>query len=120
VVFASSTARIDDALIERKVPLVWEINDIKRVQDPAMSNSDQTLLLLYVTPGWVSDKSLASWVDYSSASMFRTRVLGPLHEERLIEYDRANLRVHIWPRGSKMVYDKLIRAHANTFEPAMT
>jgi hypothetical protein len=99
-----------DALIERKVPLVWEIGEIKRVQYPAMSKCDQALLLLHLTPGWISDKDLANWVGYSSASMFRTRVLEPLHEARLIEYNQGH--AHISPLGAKTVFDKLIKARA--------
>ena len=99
-----------DALSERKVPLVWKIDDIRRIQDAEMSTSDQALLLLHATPGWVSERELAGWVDYSSVSMFRTRVLEPLHKARLIEYDRAKARAHISPLGSKGVEEKLVIA----------
>jgi len=92
-----------NALSERKIPLVWELEDVKRVMDTDMSTKDQTLLLLHATPGWVSEQELASWVDYSSVSMFRARVLVPLHKARLIEYVREKARAHISPLGSKNV-----------------
>jgi len=97
------------ALIERKVPLIWEIGEVKRVQDSTMSPRDQTLLLLSTSPGWISDKDLTKWVEYSSASMFRKRVLEPLHKDRLIEFDQANFRAHISPQGSKEVSDKILK-----------
>jgi hypothetical protein len=99
-----------DALSERKVPLVWAIEDVKRVQDAEMPTSDQTLLLLHATPGWVSERQLAAWVDYSSVSMFRTRILEPLHKTRHIEYDQAKARAHISPLGSRRVEAKLVHA----------
>ncbi len=101
-----------DALVERKVPLIWEIRDLKRVQDATMSTRNQTLLLLHANPGWVSDKDLTRWVEYSTVSMFRTRVLKPLHDDDLIEFDRSNFRAHISPLGSKEVIDKILKPRA--------
>jgi hypothetical protein len=102
-----------DELIERKVSLIWEIGKVKRVQDPEMGNRDQVLLLLHTNRAWVLEKDLANWVDYSSVSVFRSRVLQPLHKVRLIEYDRVKSRAHISPLGSKMVEDKILSARAN-------
>ncbi|MGB8278630.1 MAG: hypothetical protein WCF20_11960 [Methylovirgula sp.] len=104
-----------DALVERRVPLIWEIGEVKRVQDSSMSTQDQTLLLLHASPGWVSDKILSDSVEYSGVSMFRTRVLEPLHKKRLIEFDRSNSRAHISPQGSKFVSDKILKPRASTF-----
>ena len=78
-----------DALVERKNPLIWKVGRVKRVLDPSMPTKDQALLLLHQMPAWVSEGDVGSWVEYSSASMFRSRVLEPLHKARLIEYDRA-------------------------------
>jgi hypothetical protein len=99
-----------DSLVERNVPLVWKIGEVKRVLNPHMSKSDQALLLLFVTPGWVSEKELANWVGYSTASMFRTRVLEPLHVARLIESDGG--RAHISPLGSGKVTNELMKARS--------
>lgn len=100
-----------DALIERKLPLIWEVGGKKRVLAPAMSPSDQTLLLLHKAPAWVDDKELTRWVGYSSASMFRRRILDPLHNVRLIEYDQANRRAHISPLGSKDVEGRILSSY---------
>jgi hypothetical protein len=102
-----------DALIERKVSLIWEIGDVKRVLDPEMSSKDQTLLLLHANRAWVPVKDLTTWVEYSSMSMFLSRVLEPLHRARLIEYDPAKSRAHISPLGSKTVEDKILKGRAN-------
>lgn len=102
-----------NALVERKMPLIWEIGDVRRVQAPQMPKDDQALLLLHARPAWISEKELASWVEYSSVSMFRTRILEPLHKVRLIEYDHANRRAHISPLGSRRVEDELLRGRSS-------
>lgn len=101
-----------DAVIERKTPLVWEIGDVRRVLDSTMSARDQTLVLLYQRPGWVGDKDLATSVEYSSAAMFRTRVLAPLHRARLIEFDSKSGKARISPTGSKDVEERVLKSRA--------
>jgi hypothetical protein len=103
-----------DALIERKVPLIWELDDlnVKRVLAPSMSNRDQTLVLLTRSLGWISDKELLTWVEYSDLTMYRKRVLGPLHKARLIEFDRQNARARISPLGTKDVEDRILRTRS--------
>lgn len=106
-----TTAQAQDAvnaLVERKLPLVWEIDGAKRVLDPNMNKKDQALVLLYQSLGWVSDGELVDWVEYSSLSMFRTRVLEPLHTSRLVEFDKKGARVRLSPLGSKEVEDRLL------------
>jgi hypothetical protein len=99
-----------NALVERKSPLIWEVGDVKRVLDPGMATKDQALLLLYQRPAWVSEADLAKWIEYSSTSMFRTRVLEPLHKARLIEHDRLQRRIRISPLGTKHVEQKVIES----------
>jgi hypothetical protein len=88
-----------DALIERKIPLVWEIEGTKRVLDPKMSIRNQVLVLLLRATTWESEKNLFDWTEYSNPSVFRLKVLGPLHTNRLIEYDKKNQRARISPLG---------------------
>jgi hypothetical protein len=88
-----------DALIERKIPLVWEIEGTKRVLDPKMAIRNQVLILLLRAPTWESEKNLLAWTEYSNPSVFRSKVLGPLHGARLIEYDKENQRARISPLG---------------------
>jgi hypothetical protein len=99
-----------DALIERKDPLIWQVADVKRVLDPSMSNRDQTLLLLHQHPTWVSEKNLVRWVEYSNSTVFREKVLGPLHKARLIEHDRSGGRARISPLGAREVEDRILKS----------
>jgi hypothetical protein len=102
ILHATSTKEaqeVVDALIERKIPLIWEIEGTKRVLDPKMSIRDQVLVLLLRATTWESEKNLFDWTEYSNPSVFRSKVLGPLHTNRLIEYDRKNQRAQISPLG---------------------
>jgi hypothetical protein len=96
-----------DALVERKSPVIWEVEGVKRVLDPYMSAKDKVLMHLHHSTGWVPVADLCKWVEYSNASMFRRVVLKPLHHKRLIEFDAENGRAKISPSGAKVVEDKL-------------
>lgn len=98
-----------DALVERKHPLVWKTDDVRRVLDPEMPAKDQVLLLLNSEAGWINEDQLLRWVEYSGLNMFQRRVLIPLHDDRLIEYDMENSRIKISPRGVKDVEDRILK-----------
>lgn len=92
--------RVVDALAERELPLVWSGAGRKRVLDPTLSRRDQVLTLLYseldeATP--VED--LRDWVEAPRLDHFKTRVIEPMHRERLIEYDRDSQTVVLLPPG---------------------
>lgn len=98
-----------DALVERKTPLIWEVEGIKRVLDHKMSAKDQVKLFLHHSTGWVSVGDLVKWIEYSNPAVFRSKVLVPLHEERLIEYDADKQRARISPKGAKEVETRLLK-----------
>ena len=66
-------------------------------------------MFLHHNTGWVLAKDLFNWVEYSNASVFRSAVLMPLHKGRLIEFDVAQARARISPRGSREVEEKLLK-----------
>ncbi|HYV86264.1 MAG TPA: hypothetical protein VFB49_10150 [Patescibacteria group bacterium] len=96
-----------DALVERTVPIVWELADRKRVLQSDLSRRDQTLLLLYSTAGPVTESDLIAWVEISNKSNYRRDILEPAHQERLIEFDRTSGLVHLSPKGTAYVEEKL-------------
>lgn len=98
-----------DALVERRIGLVWAFEDIRRVLDPKMRKDGQTLVLLYSKPSWVPVADLFRWVEYSTEGNFRNQVLERLHKKRLIEYDKNQSRARISPLGSGHVEAKLLR-----------
>ncbi len=98
-----------DTLVERRHPLVWEIDGTKRVLDPTMKKGDQSLVLLYSAAGWTNVDELVRWVEYSSVAMYRSRVLTPLHNDRLVEYQSSDQRVRITPLGVSHTEANLLR-----------
>ncbi len=97
-----------DALVERKHPMVWQIDGIRRVLDPELPKGDQSLLLLYAAGTWVEDKKLARWVEYKNLSQFRDSVLMPMHRNRLLECDNSQRRVRLTPLGNADVEARLL------------
>lgn len=97
-----------DLLVQRRHPLVWTNGSIKRVLDPSMKKADQTLLLLYSESSWVSTTDLCNWVEYSVSSMFKKRVLEPLHKQRLIEYDAKKNQSMLTSLGIRAVENGLL------------
>jgi hypothetical protein len=98
-----------EALVERKIPLIWDTGAIKRVLDTSLTARQQTLALLYQSIGWVSDIELCNSVEYSSASMFRKHILDKLHKERLIEFNKKLKRAKISPTGSAHVEAEILK-----------
>lgn len=97
-----------DALVSRHHPLVWSVDQTKRVLDPTLKKADQVLLLLYSESGWTDIEMLRSWVEYANKTDFKTKVLMPLHKTRRIEYAQANGLARITPKGSSDVENRLV------------
>ncbi|HEX3432554.1 MAG TPA: hypothetical protein VHT25_00660 [Solirubrobacteraceae bacterium] len=90
-----------DAIAEREVPHVWSIAGVKRVLNPNLTAREQVLILLYSDPETaVPIEDLLKWVEYSRMDHFRTKVITPLHKQRLIEFDRETKTVLLSPSGS--------------------
>lgn len=99
-----------DALVETKTPLIWDMGGVKRILVPGMSAKNQVLMFLHHKRGWMPSGDLFRWVEYSNSSVFRAKVLMPLHQDRLIEFDSAQSRARISPIGAKHVEETLLRA----------
>jgi hypothetical protein len=100
-----------DALVERRTPLIWEVEagGNKRVLDIDTGAKDQVLLFLHHSTGWVAAAALCRWVEYSNGSVFRAKVLGALHKARHVEFDSAGDRAKISPLGATGVERRLLK-----------
>ena len=109
---AVSTAEAQEAvnaLSERKLPLVWSPGgDLKRVLDTSLTAADQTLLILHQSLACVNEQDLFNSVEYSNATVYRSKVLGKLHKDRMIEYDKAGKLARISPKGSGYVEKEIV------------
>jgi hypothetical protein len=97
-----------DALVERRLAVVWEVEGVKRVLDPSMGKSDQVLILLYSSHDWLGEDELRSWIEYKNRTEFRKLVLRPQHRRRLIEYQEAMARLRLTPLGVKDVEERIL------------
>jgi hypothetical protein len=95
-------------LVEREVPLVWEIDDVRRVLRPGLTMKDKSLLLLYDAGGRLLEVDLVRWVEHGNSSAYRRDVLRPLHKARLVEYDWESKLVTLSPLGAKDVEERLL------------
>lgn len=101
---------IVDGLSIRTMPDVWEVAGKKRVLRNDLSAKQKVLLLSHQsTDGAILVEDLCDWIEYSNMGVFKSKVLTPLHKERLIEYDRDALTVTISPLGVKLVEDTILR-----------
>ena len=103
---ATATAVVD-ALVEREVPIVWEVDGVSRVLTTSLPRKDKTLLLLYGQPGAVPERRLAEWVEHPKLTDYRKDVLRPLHRAKMVEYDQPAGLVHLSPLGVKYVEENL-------------
>ncbi|MDX1947377.1 MAG: hypothetical protein SFU86_18395 [Pirellulaceae bacterium] len=97
-----------DALVERRVPLVWDYGGGKRVLSPNMSAADKVLVLLYSETDWVSVNDLFLWTKYSNKSVFESNVLENLDDGVQIEFDRKGRRCKITPLGIQEVETRIL------------
>lgn len=93
-----------DGLVQRRLPLVYEVGGKKRVLNPALGFQERVLLLLAGEhPGGLSEGDLLAWTEHSNGSSFRSKILGALHKKKLIE--RHEGTCSILPPGLRVVED---------------
>jgi hypothetical protein len=95
-----------DSLAERRVPLIWQSGDLKRVLDPNITLPDQVLLLIASSPVPIGTDPLLDWLDYNNKAYFK-KTLKKLHEERKLNLSRDGKQVEILPPGSARVSEFL-------------
>lgn len=101
---------IVDALSSRNLPDIWEVAGKKRVLRTDLNARQKTLLLAYtdVQSGLLVE-DLFTWVEYSNLAMYKKKVLQPLHDEKLIEYDKESEAVFLSPIGVQEVELNILR-----------
>lgn len=98
---------IVDALVDRKIPLVWQRDNIIRVLQPALGFREKTLAVLYhLDPMHPSDKVLFDAVEYSTLTNYRRNILDRLHEEALIDFRED--AVVLLPPGKRIVEREIL------------
>lgn len=96
---AAEAQKIVDSLVERRIPLIWEEGNMRRVLDPEMNLKSQTLVLLATTTGEISTSDLLDWTGYENGTYFK-KLLRTLHRRRQVELSKDESTVQILPPGS--------------------
>ena len=100
-----------DALVERTLPVVWEIGGVRRVLEPSLKWRPKMLLLLYSVAGEVPEETLVTdWLEHPNPAAFRRDVIVPAHNERVVEYNRKTRTVRLSPKGVQEV-ETTLRKH---------
>lgn len=101
-VTVSDAQAVVDSMVERRIPLVWSSEGMKRVLDPKLSLKDTILLLIGSAPGRVLVADLLMWSGYKDRAYF-LRLLRRLHRERFVELSTDETSLQILPPGAKYV-----------------
>ena len=88
-----------DSLAQRRIPLIWEGRDTRRVLQPDLKIRSQILLLLATSSSPVHISDLLHWIEYRNVGYFRT-LLRKMHSQRLVEFCDDGECVEILPPGS--------------------
>ena len=92
--------QIIDSLNLKIIPDIWHIDGSRRVIKDGLTHKQKVLLLLYnEIDNKASINDLYEWTEYSNYSLFKKRVIIPLHQDKLVEYNSPNLFVTISPKG---------------------
>src|ERR1700730_3847940 len=77
-----------DGLTERRHPIIWEHEGIRRVLNTKLSAADRTLLLLHGLTTWSDARVLAEWAKDGNSR----RTLKALAKKLLVEFDEKKRR----------------------------
>lgn len=94
-------------LMDRTIPVIWQVGDKHRVLKTNLTMREKTLLLLYQLQGAVGEAELVKWVEHSNPSVYRRDVLRRLHADRHVEYDEDDRSVTISPTGIQLVEETI-------------
>jgi len=99
---------IVEALTVRELPVIWRVQDKRRVLNPRLTMAQKSLLLLYGETLPVKDTVLFDWIEHSNLSDYRRRVLQQLHKDKMVEYDGRTHEVEISPLGVRRVEETIL------------
>jgi len=92
-------------LVKRKISLIYEVGQIKRVLANFLNFKEQTLLFLASSYPYASPvNELFAQLEYSSLSAFKSKILRPLHKARMLNYSDQGECI-LLPPGLKFVED---------------
>lgn len=100
--------KVVESLVEKEIPIIWEVNKKKRVLREGLSMKEKTLLLLYSENGPLSEGELISWLEHSNMAVYRRDVIIPGHKKRMWEYNKTSKKIILSPLGIEHVEKNLL------------
>jgi len=97
-----------EALTEKEVAMIWNVNNNKRVLNTRLSMKDKTLVLLYSENRPLEEATLVSWTEHTNPAVYRRDVLVPGHKAKLWEYDKSSREISLSPLGIAYVEEKIL------------
>ena len=92
--------QIIDSLNIKIMPDIWHIDGHRRIIKDGLTHKRKVLLLLYnEIANKASINDLYEWTEYSNISLFKSRIIIPLHKEKLLEYNSSDSNITISPKG---------------------
>jgi len=102
----ADTQKLIEAIVERRVGLLWKHDGIVRVLENKMPTREQVLVLLFDSSP-LGSAQLQQATEYQNTSNFK-KILKRLHQDRLVEV-AADGTVHITPKGIPEAEKVLLR-----------
>lgn len=102
-VSTEQASTIVDSLVERTIPLLWQVGGKTRILNPTLSAKDKALVLAYGVAGEMAVREIAEAIEYANVSQFRSKVLKPLHKTKFIEFNTKADTVTLSPLGARFV-----------------
>ena len=100
-----------ESLVTKRIPLIWQIDDRKRVISPPgkkLSDKKKALALLYSDhPKPLMIHILVDWTDSTNESRLQNQYLPALHKAGLIDIDEATELVRLSPLDVAYVEAKI-------------
>lgn len=89
-----------DSLNVKIIPEIWNVNGNRRIIKNGLTFAQKVLVILYnELDNKASIKDLFTWTEYSSSSIFKSKVILPLHKDKLVDFNSKTLEVVISPKG---------------------
>lgn len=96
-----TATEVVESLMERNIPIIWNVKGKKRVLNSGLSMKNKVLVLLSSEMGSIKETDLVSWIEHTNPSVFRRDVILSGHKDKLWEYDKETKEITLSPLGMK-------------------
>ena len=98
-VSSDEAKKLVESITERKIPIIWSDDTVKRVLTDKLALQDQILVLLASNNSEARFDELALWCEVKNVTYFRKN-LKKLHTARFIEYKEKAGEIILLPPGN--------------------